>query len=344
MAERKTNIEFANLHVRVGENGLLDVFDEIVWPALSDQGKVRRYGNTTYLFKEVKGVLLDLNGEDELAIGGRFVQDTTLTREQVLDKRTGDLKTDPSTLESAPSAFFVILLSSHRLIYAPETTHPPKASSFASTLKNFLRQSRDSLIEHRYAKGATPDEEENIRQKVTKKELRKLYPKPEVSLVHLSSEDDLQSFISRFRKITQVEITLEETNHEWGVEDLYRRLREEKESYGSRKTKIQHTARTKDGITPDAARERLPKIVQGGTNRVSVSGEDAQGDALKGDNKDFRLRTPVDELGSTTRSKIKNSADALVDLVKSGFIELPQPSQSVREAVRRIADRYLNDE
>lgn len=341
MTERPRSVEFANIHVRFGKMGLLDLFDEIVWPALSDRSLVRKYRQRSYLFMEVEGHNFGSSQEPELAIGGRFVQDTMLRREQVVDRETGMLLPMTGSLESAPSAFFLLFLNHHRLIYAPETAYAPSAKSFASTLKSFLRIQRNRFIEREYERNREERARAGSRDRLTKEKLRELYPKPEVSIIHLSSPGTLDAFINRFSRIGSIEILFRDTNHEMDVEKLYEEIRQEKEEYNSTQSSVSHRSRSKNGISKGTARERLPRVTERGVNTVQLSGEDSHGDKLTGNNEDFRLKRSVEQLGDTTKRKMETTKETFDYLVAEGFISLPNISSGLKEKVKELAERYF---
>ena len=131
---RRDTAAFANFICRFGdEKVLLDYAEEIVIPAFTHDTYVRSYGkHTHYHFYKVKFVKLDeIAGIPVFALAGRFVKDTMLTRHQVFEEQVGLIQ-DEQEMRSSPSAFFVLILNNHRLIYFPETPHAPEFNSFAA--------------------------------------------------------------------------------------------------------------------------------------------------------------------------------------------------------------------
>src|ERR1700723_2454744 len=131
---------FANFICRFGDQKvLLDYAKEIVLPAFFDDTYIRSYGKKAqFFFHEVEQVVL--NGDKEnpiLGISGRFIKNTYLTREQIFDPEKG-IVLDPANIQSSPSAFFLLILNNHRLIYFPETAHAPDLKTFRATLYDFI--------------------------------------------------------------------------------------------------------------------------------------------------------------------------------------------------------------
>jgi hypothetical protein len=112
-------VSFANFVCTFGPHkSLLDYDEEIVRPAFLDQTLVRQYGEATeYFFYETKLIRLqsEVKSESEFGIAGHFIKDTILRRTQVF-RPEGGLIHDEAEMQSAPSAFFLLLLSNHKLV------------------------------------------------------------------------------------------------------------------------------------------------------------------------------------------------------------------------------------
>src|SRR5690349_18557822 len=123
MPQGNTTLEVANFVLHFGDDlVLLDRYTEIVKPAFL-KARERSFGDTTYLFHRVKEIDLSSRGNREVGIAGRIIKKTRLVREQVFDGRR--LIQDHREMDTAPSAIFLLLLSSHRLLYSRETSGAP---------------------------------------------------------------------------------------------------------------------------------------------------------------------------------------------------------------------------
>jgi hypothetical protein len=153
MASRRMHaVSFANFVCTFGDRKfLLDYADEIVLPAFLDESLVRTYGESTAYFFYQAG-LIRLKGESGsvLGIAGHFIKDTVLRRTQVF-RPDGGLVHDEAEMPSAPSAFFLLLLANHKLIYVPETPYAPDLTAFTATVSNFLRVKHKAFINDLYA-------------------------------------------------------------------------------------------------------------------------------------------------------------------------------------------------
>jgi hypothetical protein len=103
---------FANFICRFGTQDLLDYAGEIVIPALTDPELRRSYGSTSYFITSAHIVELD-QASETFAVIGRFVKDTMLRRTQIY-KHSVDLIHDEASIESAPSAYSVLVLNNHQ--------------------------------------------------------------------------------------------------------------------------------------------------------------------------------------------------------------------------------------
>src|SRR5688500_388311 len=98
----------------------------------------RRVQQSTYFFVDVHEGLLDDTDNSSQGICGRVVKETELYRRQAFDEKTGKLVIDPKTLQTAPSSIFVLLRTSHRLLYVRELSDAPSINQFRSTAKVFI--------------------------------------------------------------------------------------------------------------------------------------------------------------------------------------------------------------
>ncbi len=116
---------------------MIDLLDEVVLPAFTDDSLERKYGEARYFFLDVETLDLGTRRQTEPAIVGTFVKDTTLHREQIYDPQNKAIRRDPRTLKTSPSATFVFLLVNHKLLYLHETVDAPRSTPFAPRFINF---------------------------------------------------------------------------------------------------------------------------------------------------------------------------------------------------------------
>jgi hypothetical protein len=241
MSEKSLSMEMGNLVCRFGkEKVLLDMSDEIVLPCFFDGGLVRTYDKTSYFFHDVSPVLLRGNeSENIIGIVGRFIKDTTLEREQIFEAGKG-LIHDTESMRSSPSSLFLLILNNHRLVYVKETKDAPSKESFRSTLLSFLRSKHKQYIEAEFERHNALREANPELERVTKKDLYELTPRPTLELISLTSEDSIEQFIRKYSILKTIEISLSDRNDENDNDPFFEELQKRKDAIGSTKSVVKH--------------------------------------------------------------------------------------------------------
>lgn len=315
---RQHNATFANFICRFGEDKvLLDYAKRIVIPAFTKDTYVRSYGKKThYHFYETELMnLAEDNDNPIMVLAGRFVKQTELTRTQIYDDEKG-LVQDEASLLSAPSAFFVLILNNHRLIYFPETPHAPDINAFRVTALQFLRQRHKEYIDRRYEKTRGDDEPP------TKKSLYEAHPRPTLEVVPLTGKADIAGFLRRFEKLKKINFRVVKPNDDLHAGDILGQVRELSDALGSTNTKV--TASSGDGLDIPAAIEAVTEATGSGNQDVSVSGVDTNGNALSGNNEHFRLSAEIESVPLVKASLVKRLVEKFSQLRSAGSISAPE--------------------
>lgn len=319
---------FANFVCRFGDKVLLDYAEEIVIPAFVDDKLVRTYGRTHFFFYEARLVVLDDDPDDPvLGISGRFIKNTHLTREQIFDPQRG-LVPDEASIPSAPSAHFVLILNSHRLIYFPETAHAPDLKVFRSTALAFLREKHKTFIDRRY------EELKGSGEKVTKKQLVEDHPHPSLEVVPVSGDDEIEAFVRRYGLLKKIEFRLVTPNDEIDGAELFNDIREYFGPLQPDTTKIE--TRNSEGLDIEAAVPRIQSATETANQEIKLSGLDHDGNDLKGDNHTFQIGAPVDNLPPTRTGLTKKLYGIFENLKQSGTINVGVQPQGVKEKIRNL--------
>lgn len=311
---RTPAVSFANFVCRFGEKfSLLDLAQEIVIPAFTDDQLRRDFGETHYIFHktQVSEIQSSLSPAAQVVLYGQFVKDTVLRRNQVFEPGEG-LKSDEDFMSSAPSAFFVLILNNHKLIYLPEVPYAPPLSSFALTAGAFLRTKRDHFIDALYQRArasANP---------MTKKELREAYPAPTLEVLPLASADSIDEFIATFDKLTSLEFRILSTNQEVPRHQTFRDLMDMKDAIHAKQTKLVHV--NKDGLEKDEVVQQIHASAAAGNQQVKVEGLTPNGTKMSGDNHSFRLRVPIDDLPDEHRARAERMLNVFSDLLAQGML------------------------
>lgn len=328
---RELAVEVANLTLRFGNKVLLDLAEQIVIPAFTDKNLVRTYGDTRYFFYGVKKVTLEAGRKPVLGIAGRIVKDTKIVREQIYDTERG-LVRNRKALRSAPSAFFLLILNNHRLLYIRETSDAPPKAAFRTTLLSFLRTKYKEHIDKEHEKAK---ESSNL---VTKKQLMESLERPTLQLIPLTSGEGIEEFVSKYEVLQVLEFKLGRRNDENDNEPFFEQLQEKKDELGSNVSSVRH--QNASGLNKTRAREEIAEATQQGNQLVRLSGLDQEGDRLLGNNENFQLRKPIGEIGANVKSAAEKAYRSFKSLVADGIVKLPAIQPEVLAKVRELARRF----
>lgn len=326
---RKHSASFANFICRFGEKKvLLDYAEEIVIPAFTRDTYIRSFGQTThYHFYDVS--LVNVSDDEEvpvLALAGQFIKDTELTRHQIFDNKRGLVK-DERHMRSAPSVFFLLILNNHRLVYFPETPHAPSLKSFAATAQNFLKRRHKEYIEELYRQQKEADE------KVTKKALYLTHPVPSLEVIALTSSEGVSEFVRRYKTLKQIEFRLVLPNDDIDAGEILGQIREFGKELNSTQTKLRTS--NSDGLDIDASVEAVQGATATGNQEVKLSGLDEDGNALSGNNEEFQVSAPLDEIPAA-RSGLINRLYAIYNsLAQADALRAPPVDRTV-ERIRQL--------
>lgn len=327
---RQHSANFANFICHFGDKKvLLDYAEEIVIPAFTRDTYVRSYGNRThYHFFEVKLVnLSEDRDEPVLGLMGRYIKDTELTRHQIFDQKQGLVK-DEQKMRSAPSAFFLLILNNHRLVYFPETPHAPDLSSFRVTAEKFLKKRHAEYLSALHAELAERGE------KVTKKSLAETHPSPTLEVIPLTGKDDIARFVRRYEILKRIDFRLVRPNDEdIDAGEILGQVRAFGDGLNSAKTKI--SASNSDGLDKDASIEAVTAATDTGNQEVKLSGVDTDGNKLSGNNEKFQISAPVETIPPSDRGLGAKLYDIYQNLRHSGSIQAPDMNGTL-DKIKRL--------
>jgi len=316
------------LSVNSVETKICSTGESIVIPALSGTHVARKYGETSYHFLDVKVELIGEESARSVVLTGRFVKNTILRRVQVLDAQ-GGLSKDDHAIPSAPSAFFVLALGVHRLIYFAETPNAPDLKSFSLAAGEVIRTRYDRFIDEQYA-------ERKLRgDKVTKKALREQHPAPSVVVIPLTDPSDLKAFVSRFQKLTRIQFHLVPSNAEIDGKEMWKAIRDATDRVGAEKTKVEH--RSGEGLNKAEAVNEIADASATGNQIVRLEGIDKTGHVLKGDNKNYQLTVPLPDPPSDRTALAKALTNLFFERVDSQTIKIDdvEVDQKALDGIRK---------
>lgn len=331
---------FANFVCKFGaQKSLLDYASEIVLPAFTDDSLIRSYGKRThYFFYETEVGTINIDDEDIVIVSGRFIKNTELTREQIFDPDKGLVK-DESSISSAPSAFFVLMLNNHRLIYFPETAHAPDLSAFRVTAERFLRTKHKTYIDSLYKElnsENSRDGSTNNNQRTTKTALLESHPQPNLEVIPISGDDQIESFVRRYSVLKKVEFRVLETNDETDGGEVFEDIREFLRPLNPTNTKL--ITRNSEGLDVEKAIPRIKIATETDNQEIRLSGLDHSGNKLTGDNHEFKIGAPIDNIPPTRKGLTRKLIKVFNSLRSSGAIKTGINPSSVKEKITKLIE------
>jgi hypothetical protein len=320
---RKNELEFANFILRFGENHtLLDFAEEIVIPAFMSE-LIRPGGHAEHFFQDVH--LLNLGNENEpvLSITGRYIKDTTISRDQVYNNSTDELLKDQAKMRTSPSAIFSLILNNHRLLYFGESRNAPGIQSFQTTIRYFLKASYQDYIDRLCRE-----------REISKRELYRNYSPPNLEIIPLSDVTDITEFIGGCDLVRTAQIELITTNNETDNEGFFENFRKSKEDANSDLTIIRH--HNSKGLSKPAVAKQIKSAVTQGNARFKVKGQDADGNRLEGSNENFKIRVQIDNPPVTLDGVVRKCYQQFEILRASHYIRTGEFIDNVRGKIMQI--------
>lgn len=324
-----SQLELANLICKFGDKVLLDLAHEVVLPAFRNETHRRTFGETSYFFLDVAvGSFEDIDGIPSPAVIGRLVKNTTLERRQLFDEGTGKLVKAPHSLPSSPSSIFVLLLSVHRLLYVREMPGAPSLDVFRATLLRFLRAEHESFVAGRYQeqKGADP--------KTTRKKVLEEFPKPTLDLIPLTSDEDLEAFVSQFGVLTQFQVVLKNRNDEVDDNEFFEGLQKRKDKVKSATSTLTH--RSSAGLDKNEVLAEAKAATEQGNQIVNLVGTDPTGAKLWGNNERFQLKHTIANLGDTVPKAAEQMFNVFRRLVANRAVKLPILDDATKQKIEEL--------
>lgn len=340
---RPRNIEFGNFICKFGDKDLLDFYNEVVYPAFFDERISRNYIKSKYFFKDVKLVFLGRHDEEDyIGIAGTLVNDTEIKRYQYYDETGSGIVQDEQALSSAPTSKFLLILNNHRLVYMKEVPGAPTMAQFRTTAETFLKKKNMAFINHLHAQAlAIANATGKKRSKPTKAELCEMYPMPIVTLNPLPCSDEIGVFIDRFATLNDIEVIFTKRNSENDNDGLFVDIQDVQGKVGSERSTLKH--HSSEGLNIEAAKRHVRSAAKQGNQFIKLTGKNAGGDILKGNNEDFQLKKEAGYIGTTTESAARSFFRSFIELVSTSAISIPVTHDRVRVKINAIKSEMAND-
>lgn len=326
---RQNNALFANFVCRFGtDKVLLDYAKEIVIPALTNPAMERKYGKDTRYFI-TDSELIDFGDVKTpiIAISGRFIKSTVLRRYQIFHPDYGVVQ-DNQEMPSAPSATFLLILNSHRLIYFPETPYAPDLTSFEAAVRKFI-----SVSYHAYLKKLRLAAKEEG-SKTTVALLQKEHGSPVLNIIPFSNKSTIAGFLSQFSKLQSIEFELIKPNQELDGSAIWRQWREHNAELHPDKTVVR--TEKAEGFNLGDAGKQIAEAGGAGNQRIRLKGRDLDNNKIDGDNNSFRVTAPVFNPPTERRALASQLFAIFTGLLKAGTINADAPTDDVQQKIRGL--------
>lgn len=327
---RQHHALFANFILRFGEKELIDYAETILIPALTDDTRKRTYGTrTTYRIFKGRVVRLDKDSsQPTIALIGQFIKETELIRYQVFKRGEGAVP-DEASLPSAPSAFFVLMLNNHRLIYFPETPDAPDLTSFKATIKRFVSDRHRDYIDELYTRAKDSGEP------VTKAALREQHEFPTLEIIPLTGKDSISAFVNQFSVLRTIEFRIVKPNSEIEGHEVFRQLREISDGLKSSDTRLRTS--NPEGLDKAKSKKTINEATEQGNQEVTLDGVDQEGNKLKGNNDEFKISAPVSKVPAAKLTLAKRLFGIFEGLVAKNVIKVPPQNDKVTGIIEGLA-------
>lgn len=273
--------ELANFVCKFNSHNLMDMLHEIIIPAftIEDTWKVKR-GN--FFFQSTQIIELPNQSEKTFAIIGRFIRDTKLTSTQIYDYETKELISQKDSIQTSPSALFVLILNNHRLIYLKETPHAPTLEMFKETCQTFFR--RQTRL---HAESLLQD---------SRKDFIVQYGLPDIHITPLNTKESLEDFLTQYKTIQSIKITLKKRNDELQFKnDLIKRAQLKSDAMQSNNTTLIFSNK-KSGLNFNETLDQLTEATEQGNQGIQIEGFNANGDLIKGNNDKFKVIKTIKDI------------------------------------------------
>jgi hypothetical protein len=230
-------------------------------------------------------------------------------------------------MSSAPSAFFVLILNNHKLIYVSETPHAPTTDKFAATLKHFIGLKHTAFLNLEFERA----KERNV--PITRAQLRLLHPHPDVEIVPLSNHGSIQQFVDRFSILRELDFKVLKPNQEVQAAEVFEGLQELRRRVDSTRTTLIHS--NPAGLDKSEAVRQIDFAASAGNEHVSLQGKDVDGNTLKGTSQDIRLEL-VMTIPDDDRAKAEVLATKYEELVENNILHQDIPVEDPIPRLRRL--------
>jgi len=322
-------MHLANFTCLFGEKFvMLDLFDEVIYPAFKEERK-RSYADADYFLLDTELVKFT---DGEVAFIGRHVKDTQVERDQVLED--GKIKKHYAVMDSAPTSFFVLLLSNHKLLYVPEGAGAPSVAQFGTTMATLISKAYADWTKRLYA------EINASGRKMTWKQLREVYPPPVLEVTKMATESSVSAFVEKFRTINTVEVRVLNTNHELDNSPIFGEMRDIKDKIHADQVVLKTQKKGEVGLDKGGVTKLISSQAEDGNSQITLRGKGINGDNLVATNENFNASFAIKPLPTEVVSAAVQVYSKLKKQIEIGTVALKSGGEVAARKISELVKRY----
>lgn len=343
---KNRTVELANVVINFENTGLVENLESRVLPAIRG-GAVKGRRNSEikeYRFLDVELGLLD--PDETPVMFGRLIKLMRIEAEQEFDESTRQLRHSTNEIASAPSAFFVVNLGTHRMALLGETRRSPGLSNFRHCIDRALFERWDLERQAKLAEILLADGLTEIpygKKQHYHRLVEEAVPRPDVRVTPLPALEELSRQFAAFEKVISMNIRPMKTNNELPDEneEFLSSLASQETRLGTSTSRVE-MRNGKVGLNKDEA-ANLATAASNGNYKVSVTGKDRNGDDLRTnlDEMSIKLQMEVDEHendGHRAKRLLGNMSRAF----SSGRVRPPNLGQNMIRRARQIVRALID--
>ena len=326
MKKSSQTISFANFNLRFGTKlAMLDLWGEVVFPAFTNSSP-RPTASGTFYITDTDVVPVD----DDLVLVGRLVKDTTLSREQVFIN--GELIPSRAAIDAAFTSRFALRLSTHSLIWAPETRFAPSISAFQATVMKSI-QKHWKLHMEQTMKSENPSMKRSERIPL-RAEMLKRFPPPVLDIVPYPNKQSAADFLAKVELLTEVRYRVVDPNPHYDGEGMAKSLLEMKQSLVAGSASVRFG--DPKGLNHDSAAEQIAQLSSTGIITAQVKGKGPHGEDVSGDLEEMQVKVHTDPLPSENAAAAIAMNQALKNQEEYGAFKVGVITDNVRGIIANL--------
>lgn len=334
-------MEIANLTCRNtnGTKELLDIFSDYFYPTIKNQiGTGSRKNKETLFYRFIDLGITKI--DNELVLYGRFVKNLNIQREQILE---GDkLVESHNSMSSAPSSFFILILSNHKLLWIREVSRAPSLKDLNATLIKMLEKQRTELIAE-YMDKKINGSILKVNEKQIELEAFTKYPQLELKITPLSNNVSISEKISKFDKIHKIILKVLKRNSELGSEfnNLANTMSNTRDGLEATDIKAEIKGNSRNPLNKEKTIEFL-QGVSDGNHEYRVTGIDENSNPIEESNETVSLYSSLRHCKETAIENIATYINAYRNTVRL-YSTLPRNNQDAYKKLRKIEAELQNE-